>query len=157
MGDEGEKTPPLAGRECEYCRRRPSTRWKEPVVVPKKEIGEKCLPRELQAARVKTVEVTKTLPGGHALEVSLTLENSSRVVRLHANNEFRRALAPSRFRSTLWEKVEDRGDSIAVFGRGYGHGAGMCQVGAYEMAKDGKTATQILEYYFPGAKVQKLY
>jgi len=157
MGDEGEKMPPLAGRACEYCRRRPIYRWKEPVVVSKKEIADKCLPRELQGAKVKSVEVTKSLPGGHAVEVTVALENSSRLVRLHANNDFRRNLTPSRFRSTLWEKIEDRGDSVAVFGRGFGHGVGMCQVGAYEMAKDGKTAAEILEYYFPAAKVQKLY
>ena len=46
---------------------------------------------------------------------------------------------------------------MAIFGRGYGHGAGMCQVGAYEMARDGKTTAEILEYYFPGARIQKLY
>ena len=37
------------------------------------------------------------------------------------------------------------------------HGAGMCQIGACEMARDGKSAAEILEYYFPGARVQKLY
>lgn len=157
MADETERMPPLGGRRCDYCIRRPAHRWKEPVVVAKKEIVEKCLPRDLQAARVKAVEVTKTLPGGHALEVTVSLENSSRTVRLHANNDFRRALGPSRFRSTLWDRIEDRGDSVAIWGRGYGHGAGLCQVGAYEMARDGKTAVEILEYYFPGAKVQKLY
>ena len=157
MADETDRIPPLGGRPCEYCIRRPVHRRKETVVLTKAEIAEKCLPRELQNARIKSVEVTKTLPGGHALEVAVSLENSSRVVRLHAQNEFRRALGPSRFRSTLWDRIEDRGDAIAIWGRGYGHGAGLCQVGAYEMARDGKTAVEILEYYFPGAKVQKLY
>jgi len=157
LQDETEKMPPLQGRKCEYCMRRSIYRWKEPVLVPKKEIAEKCFPKDLQAARVKSVEISKTLPGGHALEVAVALENSSRIVRLQANADFRRNLQPSRFRSTLWDKIEDRGDSVAIFGRGYGHGAGMCQIGAYEMAKDGKPATEILEYYFPGARVQKLY
>jgi stage II sporulation protein D len=157
MADETEKMPPLQGRKCEYCQRRPIFRWKEPVLIPKKEIAEKCLPRDVQASRIKSIEVSKTLPGGHALEVAVGLENSSRVFRLQANSEFRRVLTPSRFRSTLWDKIEDRGDAVAIYGRGYGHGAGMCQIGAYEMARDGKTATEILEYYFPGARVQKLY
>ncbi|MFN3484101.1 MAG: SpoIID/LytB domain-containing protein [Planctomycetota bacterium] len=157
MADETERMPPLRGRSCAYCIRRPIHRWKEPVVVTKKEIAEKCLPRDLEAARVASVEVTQTLPGGHALEITVRLENSSRTVRLHANHEFRRALGPARFRSTLWDRIEDRGDAIAIWGRGYGHGAGLCQVGAYEMARDGKSASEILEYYFPGAKLQKLY
>jgi stage II sporulation protein D len=46
---------------------------------------------------------------------------------------------------------------VANYGRGYGHGAGICQVGAYEMARDGRTCAEILEYYFPGAHVRKLY
>jgi stage II sporulation protein D len=157
LQDETEKMPPLQGRKCDYCMRRPIYRWKEPVLVLKKEIAEKCLPKDLPGARVKSVEISKTLPGGHALEVAVALDGSARIVRLQANTEFRRNLQPSRFRSTLWDRIEDRGDAIAIYGRGFGHGAGMCQVGAYEMAKDGKTCPEILEYYFPGARVQKLY
>jgi stage II sporulation protein D len=156
MADETEKMAPLAGTKCDYCQRRALYRWKEPVLIPKKEIVEKCLPKDLQDKRIKTLEVTKTLPGGHALEVSVTLENSSRIVKLHATNEFKRNIT-AKLRSTLWDRIEDRGDSISIIGRGYGHGAGLCQIGAYEMAKDGKTANEILEYYYPGAKVQKLY
>jgi stage II sporulation protein D len=154
--DETEKTAPLGGRNCDYCKRRAIHRWKEPVIVSKKEISEKCLPPEIQGARIRSVEITKTLPGGHVLEVTVKLENSSRLVKLHAANDFRRLLS-AKMRSTLWDKIEDRGDSIAIIGRGFGHGVGLCQVGAYEMAKDGKRATEILEYYFPGAQVRKLY
>ena len=71
-------------------------------------------------------------------------------------SEFRRPL-PQRFRSSLWDRIEDRGDAIAIHGRGYGHGAGLCQVGAYEMATDGYSASEILEHYFPQAGVRKLY
>lgn len=156
LQDETERIKPLSGVKCGYCERRSIYRWKEPLIIRKKEIAERCLPSELRNARVEGVEITKTLPGGHALEVTVRLHNSSRAVRLHANNDFRRKLTP-RFRSTLWDKIEDRGDTIAIFGRGFGHGVGMCQVGAYEMAKDGKTFSEILEYYFPGAGVKKLY
>lgn len=156
MTDDTEKSPPLAGTKCDYCQRRALYRWKEPVLISKKEISEKCLPKELQDRKIKSVEVTRTLPGGHALEVSILVENSSRVVKLHATNEFKRAVS-AKLRSTLWDKIEDKGDAISIIGRGYGHGVGLCQVGAYELAKDGKTTSEILEYYYPEAKVQKLY
>jgi peptidoglycan hydrolase-like amidase len=42
-------------------------------------------------------------------------------------------------------------------GRGWGHGVGMCQVGAYGLARDGYTYTQILQKYYTGVKVQKIY
>jgi stage II sporulation protein D len=156
LGDESERIPPLGGTKCDYCQRRALYRWKDPVVILKKDIAERCLPKDLQDRKIRSVEVTKTLPGGHALEVTVTLENSPRILRLNASNDFRRNVV-EKLRSTLWDRIEDRVESIAIYGRGYGHGAGLCQVGAYEMAKDGKTGAEILEYYFPGAKVQKLY
>ncbi|MBL7664865.1 MAG: SpoIID/LytB domain-containing protein [Bacteriovoracaceae bacterium] len=42
-------------------------------------------------------------------------------------------------------------------GSGFGHGVGMCQFGAFEMAKRGFNYRQILAYYFPGHKIEKIY
>lgn len=42
-------------------------------------------------------------------------------------------------------------------GRGWGHGVGLCQIGAAVMASKGYTYEQILEYYFKGSKIEKLY
>ena len=43
------------------------------------------------------------------------------------------------------------------FGRGWGHGVGMCQVGAYGMALDGALFDEILKKYYKGIELQKLY
>ena len=43
------------------------------------------------------------------------------------------------------------------FGRGWGHGVGMCQVGAYGMALDGATFDEILKKYYKGIELRKLY
>ena len=43
------------------------------------------------------------------------------------------------------------------FGRGWGHGVGMCQVGAYGMALGGATYEEILKKYYAGIELQKLY
>jgi stage II sporulation protein D len=40
-------------------------------------------------------------------------------------------------------------------GRGLGHGTGLCQYGAQELAKKGWSAERILSFYFPGAKIVK--
>ena len=42
-------------------------------------------------------------------------------------------------------------------GRGWGHGVGMCQVGAYGLAKQGWSAEQILKAYYSGIQVTRLY
>jgi stage II sporulation protein D len=43
------------------------------------------------------------------------------------------------------------------FGRGWGHGVGMCQVGAYGMALDGASYEEILKKYYKGIELKKLY
>lgn len=42
------------------------------------------------------------------------------------------------------------------YGRGWGHGVGMCQTGAYGMALEGATYEQILTHYYPGIALTKL-
>ena len=46
---------------------------------------------------------------------------------------------------------------MMLFGRGWGHGVGMCQVGAYGMALDGATYEEILKKYYKGIELRKLY
>jgi stage II sporulation protein D len=42
-------------------------------------------------------------------------------------------------------------------GRGWGHGVGMCQVGAYGLARQGFTAEQILKTYYSGIELTRMY
>ena len=49
--------------------------------------------------------------------------------------------------------VVPRGATIAVHGRGYGHGHGMSQYGAQGAAKQGKSTAQILGFYYPGTRL----
>ncbi len=51
--------------------------------------------------------------------------------------------------------VERNGSVYHIKGGGFGHGTGMSQTGANELAKLGKNYTQILSYYFEGASVSK--
>jgi peptidoglycan hydrolase-like amidase len=46
---------------------------------------------------------------------------------------------------------------MTFFGRGWGHGVGMCQVGAYGMALGGATYDQILKKYYKGIDLKKAY
>lgn len=49
---------------------------------------------------------------------------------------------------SAWFDVECLTDSVLFSGKGYGHGVGMCQEGAIEMAKQNKDFITILKYYF---------
>lgn len=49
--------------------------------------------------------------------------------------------------------VENNGSKIMLKGRGYGHGVGLCQIGAMEMASQGYTYSEILHYYYSGVHI----
>ena len=50
--------------------------------------------------------------------------------------------------------MEQKGESLVINGHGYGHGLGLCQQGAMEMAKMGFCYVDILMFYFRGAELK---
>jgi stage II sporulation protein D len=56
-------------------------------------------------------------------------------------------------------KYDDSGriTGFTFLGRGWGHGVGMCQVGAYGLAKQGFTYDQILKAYYTGIELTRMY
>lgn len=52
-------------------------------------------------------------------------------------------------------KIE--GDNVIIKGYGYGHGVGMCQWGAMEMARRGYNYKKILSHYYKGVRVCRIY
>jgi len=53
--------------------------------------------------------------------------------------------------------AEGRVTGFVFTGRGWGHGVGMCQVGAYGLARQGWTSEQILKAYYSGIELTRLY
>ena len=49
-------------------------------------------------------------------------------------------------------KKNDAG--ITFTGKGYGHGVGMCVIGAGRRARRGDTPAEILKHYYPGLKIE---
>lgn len=47
-----------------------------------------------------------------------------------------------------WFDLSCTGDSVIIYGKGFGHGVGLCQEGAMEMAKQGCNEEEIIHYYF---------
>ena len=63
--------------------------------------------------------------------------------------EIRRILSESHLKSSAFDvRFED--DSVVLEGKGWGHGVGLCQIGAAVMASKGYSYTEILEHYYPG-------
>lgn len=71
--------------------------------------------------------------------------------------EFRVAMDPVKFRSTLITELNWDGSKLTVKGKGFGHGVGMPQWGAHQMAGGGKKAEEIIQYYFNGVSIVNLW
>jgi len=65
-----------------------------------------------------------------------------------------RAFGWNNIRSDLYD-VRDSGDNVLFSGHGAGHGVGLCQAGAEEMARQGKSFREILSFYYPGTEIQE--
>ena len=70
--------------------------------------------------------------------------------------EIRRALSETHLLSSAFD-IEKTSTGFRLRGRGWGHGVGLCQIGAAVMGEQGKTYEEILLYYYRGAEIQCLY
>ena len=66
----------------------------------------------------------------------------------------RRWLSESHLKSSAFE-IKWVGDRLVLDGAGWGHGVGLCQIGAAVMAAKGYTFDQILPHYYPGSKLER--
>ena len=67
----------------------------------------------------------------------------------------RKVLAEDCLLSSAFD-IEKRDDGFILHGKGWGHGVGLCQIGAAAMAFDGRSASEILSHYYPGTKIKKI-
>lgn len=70
--------------------------------------------------------------------------------------EIRRALSETHLLSSNFE-VESTGQTFRLHGQGWGHGVGLCQIGAAVMASKGYSYKDILLHYYPGAEITTIY
>ena len=70
--------------------------------------------------------------------------------------EIRRVLSDTHLYSSAFD-VEHQPGRIVLHGRGWGHGVGLCQIGAAVMGQKGYDYSEILLYYYRGAEIKKIY
>ena len=83
-------------------------------------------------------------------------------LQLGSEYKIRDALHPEFLYSSAFIIILDLDDSqiiksITLKGAGWGHGVGLCQIGALGMALEHKTSSEILTHYFPSTKIKKMY
>lgn len=94
--------------------------------------------------------------------IRLQIEGSKRTLIVGKELEIRRWLSPSHLYSSAFTVRTERGGRgkiarFSLYGAGWGHGVGLCQIGAAMMAIRGLRMEAILGHYFHGATLRKLY
>lgn len=104
------------------------------------------------------------LGGGDAAALAIGERGpSGRVTTLTAGEttvravDFRREIGSTEMKSTLLTDLSVGEEGVTISGSGYGHGVGMSQWGAYEMASDGKTAQEIIEAFYQNIEIVRVY
>ncbi len=137
------------GRELAYlkpttcpCAETSSTAWATTVTE-----------RELQnlfRSRIDTLKIFKRTSTGHVRRLDIGSGQTLDAVLL------RQKVGYDRLKS-LWFEVEPIRAAFRITGKGYGHGAGMCQWGARALANRGWGYERILAHYYRGTEIQLLY
>ena len=103
---------------------------------------------------VEALEAVERGPSGRV--VRLRVAGSKRSAVIGKELEIRRALSDSHLYSSAFEASMENGRWV-LRGRGWGHGVGLCQIGAAVMGAKGYDYRQILAHYFPNATLEKIY
>lgn len=120
------------------------------AVFSKEEVRRACADSGLKIDAVNAVEVGERGASGRAKTLKI---NGSEV----STPSFRINIGANRLKSTLIREISIDGDEVRFSGSGFGHGVGMSQWGAYDLAEQGKNAEQIVEYYFNGIGLSKMW
>jgi stage II sporulation protein D len=152
---------------AEWCRDSPHFRWTEEWSGDRlQELVHEHVPKLLELppgsvrGRLRSVRITRRGPSGRAAAIEYGTTEGTWTVPGDRNRWVLRRPDGGILRSVQVElEVESSGAGIRrviATGAGNGHGVGLCQYGAMGRARAGQTFRQILEAYYPGARVRPL-
>ncbi|MBZ0199743.1 MAG: SpoIID/LytB domain-containing protein [Ignavibacteriaceae bacterium] len=108
------------------------------------------------------IDLTPVERGASSRLIKLKIVGTKKTLTIGKELEIRRTLSPSHLYSSAFiVEKEDMKDGIpqkfVIKGAGWGHGVGLCQIGAAVMASQGYNFDEILLHYFTEAKLAKIY
>lgn len=99
---------------------------------------------------IVSLEALERGPSGRIKYLRITGTKHSEVIGKELN--IRRILSRSHLKSSAFE-ISETEDGFRLDGRGWGHGVGLCQIGAAVMAEKGFGYGEILRHYYNGAEI----
>ncbi|MFH1198569.1 MAG: SpoIID/LytB domain-containing protein [Candidatus Omnitrophota bacterium] len=141
---------PLKGVVCKYCQGSPHYNWH--YVISLKELQAKLTEGGYKISVIKNIAILDRNASARVSNLKIT--GASKDLNISAK-DFRNIVGSNVIRSTNFN-VAIFADDVVFEGLGWGHGVGLCQWGAYFMAKTGFAYQDILKVYYPGAQLTSL-
>lgn len=134
-------------------------RWQ--VVIPQKVLARRIKKETgIDFGKIIDLVPVERGPGGHLSKIKIVGSHCTKFIGKEL--EIRRILSQTHLYSSAFivEKGEEENgvpQSFTLRGAGWGHGVGMCQIGAAVMGKKGYDYKEILKHYYPNTTIKKLY
>ena len=138
---------PLSGATCSFDSHSKSYSWN--MTVPLSKVEKYAQSVGLKGT-LKNIKITRKTSTGRATNLLITTSKGNKTVPC---GQFRLATG---IRSCKITRLTVTTKGVQFSGKGYGHGIGMCQDGAYGMAKKSHNYKQILKHYYPGSSLEKM-
>jgi stage II sporulation protein D len=141
------------------CETKDFFRWR--IDLPQKELQSLLSSKTgVDFGEIKELVPLERGPSGRLFKIKVRGNRQEKIIGKEL--EIRRILSPSHLLSSAFivDPHGSAGDVPAGFtlhGAGWGHGVGLCQIGAAGMAEQGRTCEEILFHYFRGAQLSTLY
>jgi stage II sporulation protein D len=127
-------------------------RWKHKVDYDL--IGENLAAQGYHLGKIRYIKILKTNSSFRNTWIKIGGDKGE--VDIKGELNIRKILSSSTLYSACF-KITPFPDHVELAGAGWGHGVGMCQMGALQMAVQGYLFQEILQHYFPGVRLQKIF
>src|SRR5438309_4910929 len=140
----------LKGVECPFDLNSPWYQWRTDIALPMLE--QRLRDEGFPVGIIASLAPATYTKAGRVIQVRILHSGGELYVK---GDDLRRVLGYTVLPSTQFD-FDIVGMQVQFAGRGNGHGVGLCQWGAKELAERGYSAETILRYYYPGADIRDL-
>ena len=148
----GRRSPHLRPIKDSFCTRQPHVDWR--FDIDRSRLGD-ALNKDRRTkigGLVKSIEIVKRDAAGRVMLARITGKRTVDVSGVHLRQILTRAFGVRSIKSTRMN-VTEKGGTFIFHGAGFGHGVGLCQNGALVQARQGRTASDIVHFYYANVRI----
>jgi stage II sporulation protein D len=142
--------PSLKGVVCPYCKGSSHYFWFKEIT--KSDFLNKLKENSFPLSTIQDISVSERNVSGRVKALTIVTLTGETII---SAKQIRKLLGSDIIKSLNFN-IFLKENNIVIEGFGWGHGVGFCQWGGYFLAREGKTYSDILKFYYPGSELTKI-